>query len=204
MARVEVVEVAGEFSLRGGILDVFPPDASEPVRIEFFGDEVESIRPFDPETQRSLDRWDAATLTASLPLDAGDPASLGHAADSFPEGTWVALVEPNDLREEGRHYFSRADDPRGLFTVESTFAPADPASLDHALDARGRLARDDLPPADRERRAVLGRADEGQGRARRGRGRRPRPDRLPQRRPRSSAWARSSPRPRSPSRRGSR
>ena len=58
MARVEVVEVAGEFSLRGGILDVFPPDAAEPVRIEFFGDEVESIRPFDPETQRSLDRWD--------------------------------------------------------------------------------------------------------------------------------------------------
>ena len=47
MTRVEVVEVAGEFSLRGGILDVFPPDAAEPVRIEFFGDEVESIRPFD-------------------------------------------------------------------------------------------------------------------------------------------------------------
>ena len=122
MARVEVVEVAGEFSLRGGILDVFPPDAAEPVRIEFFGDEIESIRPFDPETQRSLGRWDAATLTASLPLDAGDPASLGHVADSFPEGTWVALVEPNDLREEGRNYLGRADDPRGLFTVESTFA----------------------------------------------------------------------------------
>ena len=51
----EVVEVAGEFSVRGGILDVFPPDASDPVRVEFFGDEVESIRPFDAETQRSLD-----------------------------------------------------------------------------------------------------------------------------------------------------
>jgi len=122
MARVEVVEVAGEFSLRGGILDVFAPDAAEPVRLEFFGDEIESIRPFDPETQRSRDRWDTATLTASLPLDAGDPASLGHPADYFPEGTWVALVEPNDLREEGRNYFSRTDDPRGLFSVESTFA----------------------------------------------------------------------------------
>ena len=121
MARVEVVEVAGEFSLRGGILDVFAPDAAEPVRLEFFGDEIESIRPFDPETQRSRDRWDTATLTASLPLDAGDPTSLGHPADYFPEGTWVALVEPNDLREEGRNYFSRTDDPRGLFSVESTF-----------------------------------------------------------------------------------
>jgi transcription-repair coupling factor (superfamily II helicase) len=122
MARVEVVEVAGEFSLRGGILDVFAPDAAEPVRLEFFGDEIESIRPFDPETQRSQGRWDGATLTASLPLDAGDPESLGHPADYFPEGTWVVLVEPNDLREEGRNYFSRTDDPRGLFSVESTMA----------------------------------------------------------------------------------
>src|SRR4051812_22035295 len=122
MSRVEVVEVGGEFSLRGGILDVFPPDAGEPVRIEFFGDEIESIRPFDAETQRSLDRWGTVTLTASLPLDGGDPASLGHVADSFPEGTWIALVEPNDLREEGRNYFSRIDVPRGLFSVESTIA----------------------------------------------------------------------------------
>src|SRR4051812_6962519 len=122
MSRVEVVEVGGEFSLRGGILDVFPPDAAEPVRVEFFGDEIESIRPFDAETQRSLDRWDQATITASLPLDVTDPASLGHAADALPEGTWVVLVEPTDLREEGRNYFSRVDDPRGLFSVESTFA----------------------------------------------------------------------------------
>ena len=49
MARAEVVEVAGEFSVRGGILDVFPTDSTDPVRIEFFGDEVESIRPFDAE-----------------------------------------------------------------------------------------------------------------------------------------------------------
>ena len=55
MTRAEVVEVAGEFSVRGGILDVFPPDGTEPVRVEFFGDEVESIRPFDPETQRSAE-----------------------------------------------------------------------------------------------------------------------------------------------------
>jgi transcription-repair coupling factor (superfamily II helicase) len=122
MNRAEVVEVAGEFSLRGGILDVFAPDATEPVRIEFFGDEVESIRPFDPETQRSLDRWDSVALSASPALDPDDPSRLGHVADSLPEGTWVVLVEPNDLREEGKHYLARAADPRGLFTVESTMA----------------------------------------------------------------------------------
>ena len=69
MSRVEVVEVPGEFSLRGGILDIFPPDSTEPVRVEFFGDDVESIRPFDPESQRSLGRWDSVTLTAIPALD---------------------------------------------------------------------------------------------------------------------------------------
>jgi len=121
MTRAEVVEVAGEFSVRGGILDVFPPDATEPVRLEFFGDEVESIRPFDPESQRSNDRWDALTVT-TLPPAVDDPSALGHAADAFPEGTWVVLVEPNDLREEGRQYLGRVPDPRGLFTVEATLA----------------------------------------------------------------------------------
>jgi excinuclease ABC subunit B len=48
MQRAEVVEVPGEFSLRGGIFDVFPTDATDPVRIEFFGDEVEAICEFDP------------------------------------------------------------------------------------------------------------------------------------------------------------
>jgi transcription-repair coupling factor (superfamily II helicase) len=122
MERVEVVEVAGEFSLRGGILDVFPPDAAEPVRIEFFGDDIESIRPFDPETQRSLDKWDSVTLSCLPVLDGGRLDGLGHVADYLPEGAWVALVEPNDLREEGRHYLARADDPRGLYSVESTLA----------------------------------------------------------------------------------
>ena len=120
MARAEVVEVPGEFSLRGGILDVFPPDASEPVRIEFFGDEVESIRPFDaeiPALARPLGL--GRRSPPSRRLRRRRPASFGHAADVFPEGTWVALVEPNDLREEGRHYLGRLDDPRGLFTVET-------------------------------------------------------------------------------------
>ncbi len=122
LSRVEVVEVAGEFSLRGGILDIFPPDAAEPVRIEFFGDDIESIRPFDPETQRSLDRWDNVVLTPAPPLDLDRPEDLGHVADYLREGSWIALVEPNDLKEEARHYLGRADDPRGHFNVEKTFA----------------------------------------------------------------------------------
>jgi transcription-repair coupling factor (superfamily II helicase) len=121
MTRVEVVEVPGEFSVRGGILDVFPTDASDPVRIEFFGDEVESIRPFDAETQRSLDRWNSVSLTAALGLDEIDPARFGHPADFFPEDTWVLLLEPNDLRDEGRQYLGRVPDAGGLFRVDQSF-----------------------------------------------------------------------------------
>ena len=53
--RVEAVEFPGEFGRRGGICDLYPPDATDPVRLEFFGDEVESIRTFSAQTQRSLE-----------------------------------------------------------------------------------------------------------------------------------------------------
>jgi transcription-repair coupling factor (superfamily II helicase) len=61
----DVVEMPGQYALRGGILDVYSPQAERPVRIEFFGDEVESIRRFDPTSQRSSNPVDEALL---LPL----------------------------------------------------------------------------------------------------------------------------------------
>src|SRR5262249_35375685 len=61
----DIVEMPGEYALRGGILDVYPPEADRPVRIEFFGDEVESIRKFDPASQRSSSPADETVL---LPL----------------------------------------------------------------------------------------------------------------------------------------
>src|ERR1700758_492358 len=61
----DVVEMPGQYALRGGILDVYSPEADRPVRIEFFGDEVESIRKFDPTSQRSSNPVDEALL---LPL----------------------------------------------------------------------------------------------------------------------------------------
>lgn len=54
--RVEAVEGKGEFSFRGGILDVFPPTSVYPYRIELFGDEVDSIRTFNTESQRSIEK----------------------------------------------------------------------------------------------------------------------------------------------------
>ena len=64
-SKVDVVEMPGQLALRGGILDVYSPEMDRPVRIDFFGDEIESIRKFDPETQRSQSSMDTALL---LPL----------------------------------------------------------------------------------------------------------------------------------------
>ena len=63
--QMDLVEMPGQFTRRGGILDVYSPEADRPVRIEFFGDEIETIRKFDPETQRSQSGLDEAQL---LPL----------------------------------------------------------------------------------------------------------------------------------------
>ena len=52
--RYGIVEGPGQFGLRGGILDIFTPESEDPVRIEFFGDEVDSIRTFDSVSQRSI------------------------------------------------------------------------------------------------------------------------------------------------------
>jgi len=60
--RADVVEMPGEYALRGGILDVYPPEADRPLRVEFFGDEVESVRKFDPGTQRSSTEVDEVSL----------------------------------------------------------------------------------------------------------------------------------------------
>ncbi len=63
--RQEMVEMPGQFAVRGGILDVFSPESPRPLRIELFGDSVVSVREFDPETQRSTSPVERATL---LPL----------------------------------------------------------------------------------------------------------------------------------------
>jgi transcription-repair coupling factor (superfamily II helicase) len=62
---MDIVEMPGQYTRRGGILDIYSPEADRPVRFEFFGDEIETIRKFDPETQRSSAPLDEALL---LPL----------------------------------------------------------------------------------------------------------------------------------------
>lgn len=66
--RTSEVQMPGEFSKRGGILDVFTPSHEFPLRLEFFGDVVESIRSFNPETQLSIEQLESATIAPALEL----------------------------------------------------------------------------------------------------------------------------------------
>src|SRR5271168_5414391 len=79
--RTEMVELPGHFAVRGGIVDIFSPEASRPVRIELLGDTVESLREFDPRTQRSISPVGRATL---LPLTEWSFAPTVTNADDDP------------------------------------------------------------------------------------------------------------------------
>jgi transcription-repair coupling factor (superfamily II helicase) len=112
---VPAVEVPGEFSRRGCILDVFPPELPCPLRIEFWDDQIDSIRTFDVGTQRSLARKEVATIClAGLTLL--ENCSL---LEYLPAKGTVVLVEPEHLQEELRLYFERIESPAGLFSFES-------------------------------------------------------------------------------------
>lgn len=60
--RMEIVDGKGQFSIRGGILDIYPPNMALPVRVELFGDEIDSIRSFNTETQRSIDKIESVEV----------------------------------------------------------------------------------------------------------------------------------------------
>jgi transcription-repair coupling factor (superfamily II helicase) len=111
--NASAVAMPGEFSLRGGILDLFAPDWFDPVRVEFFGDEVESIRRFEVATQRSLGALDALELTVL------DPRLIerGHLADYLPANAWFLLIEPGQADEEGRNFQARQDRPEDVHSV---------------------------------------------------------------------------------------
>jgi transcription-repair coupling factor (superfamily II helicase) len=119
--RGEAVELPGEFARRGGLLDVYSPDADSPYRLEFFGDEIESIRRFAPQTQRSLGGVDKAELIGTPSATNKKLPLTGHLCDYLPAGAWTLLSEPDELREQGKHYLERVSELAGLFSVAGAF-----------------------------------------------------------------------------------
>ena len=113
--RCDQVEGAGQFSLRGGILDVFSPGLDLPVRMEFWGDEIDSMGLFDPVTQRRTAQRETCTLlpagevigAETDPPDLSLPAvydTLATAADYLPQNALVALFDTPRAADRAKHY----------------------------------------------------------------------------------------------------
>ncbi len=147
--REPLVQARGEFSLRGGILDAYPPDRSRPLRAEFFGDELESLREFDVETQGSVGIVPRARIlpAAEVILSREAITAADHALEdldfshSLPEvrDDWLADVE----RVRSGAYFD------GIEGFQAYLEPAQPTLLDHlpsdalvlSIDARRNSAQ---------------------------------------------------------------
>jgi transcription-repair coupling factor (superfamily II helicase) len=142
---VTVVEGPGQFSHRGGILDIYPPTEPGPVRVELFGDEIESIRRFDPATQRSEAHVEAVSVTpAREALPRHGPRVAETLAPWFEGDHLPELVEELDAHREG---LSAALPFPGLAFYQPYFY-TDPASLIDYLPDDGLLVVDD--PAELE------------------------------------------------------
>ena len=98
--RVDQVEQRGHFSVRGDIFDIFPVNSDDPIRMEFFGDEIDTMRHFSVDTQRSIENVDAYTVTPFyLTSDDADSTLLSYAKDGL-----IIYDEPGRIQEALKKY----------------------------------------------------------------------------------------------------
>src|SRR6478672_11733447 len=142
--RAERVDDRGRFAVRGGLVDVFPTTGREPLRIEFFGDEVESIRAFSPFTQRALHPIAAATIypAAERRLDLLDPSNSLLLEEGEARPVPGDLVAPLDRAPD---FVFQPDDVRRIWDEDGAEPPSlagaseldpFPQSQPHAFEAQ--------------------------------------------------------------------
>ena len=100
------VAMPGEFARRGGIVDLFANEWETPVRLEFFGDQVESIRRFDVSSQRSLETLEQLEMTLAPHHSLGRDCITSYLADD----SWVVMIEPAQVQDLGRQFLERLED----------------------------------------------------------------------------------------------
>ncbi len=134
--HVDSVDVPGQFAHRGGIVDVFAPvctfasdkraasDISEiqPVRVEFFGDQIESIRLIDLDTQLSGQTVSSVQITAAQPHL--DPEGTELMLNLLPADTIIILEEPTEIAEVSEVFLNRLDDVRGMIPWKAVYKVA--------------------------------------------------------------------------------
>ena len=117
----EVVEGPGSFAIRGGIVDIWSPEAEFPIRIELFGDEIDSLRPFSAESQRAHEEVQEARI---LPVHdvADDSPPRSTLADHLGRDGWVVLVEPAEIRRQAESLGDRTATAQGTLSAREAFA----------------------------------------------------------------------------------
>ncbi|HEY5227990.1 MAG TPA: DEAD/DEAH box helicase, partial [Opitutaceae bacterium] len=170
-----VCESPGHYAVRGGIIDVYPVTATEPYRLDFFGDEIEDIRAFDPVTQRSGGRVEKISVAAS-PRVRLEAAKTGI-SDYLDPRSNIAFIEPASLEEEFRAFsdegtdglapllarcsqafgLSDIDEATTVFAETSSEIVWDTEGLEHhrRFPEEGLLARDRLNAEEDARRSFL-------------------------------------------------
>ena len=105
--RVDQVEQRGHFSVRGDIFDIFPVNSDDPIRMEFFGDEIDTMRHFSVDTQRSIETVDSYTVTPFfLTSDDADSTLLSYAKDGliiYDEPVRIQDALKKFLKEDATH-----------------------------------------------------------------------------------------------------
>ena len=102
------VEIPGAISRRGGIIDIFPPHSKSPARIEFFGNQIDSIRLFDPKTQRSSTLETSITVTPAEEKQFAAETSI--ILDYMPEGSLLILDNPDEIEATVNKLHDRIED----------------------------------------------------------------------------------------------
>ncbi len=109
---VEFVGAPGEIAIRGGIVDVYPFAGAFPLRIEFFGDEVDSIREFDPQTQRSISRRTSARLVPNVGTSSTGANGLVTLLSHMPADSLLALFDEERYAQLADDIVTRAEGAR--------------------------------------------------------------------------------------------
>jgi transcription-repair coupling factor (superfamily II helicase) len=104
--RKKIVEEENDYAVRGGIIDVFPENISQPVRIEFFGNAVESIREFDLETQRSISQIDEVDILPSLECLEKVKDSMDTIMSYLKSDVLLLIDEPDLIKHKDEQLFS--------------------------------------------------------------------------------------------------
>ena len=128
-AATTAVQLPGEFATRGGLLDIYSTDQPEPIRVEWFGDEIESIRRFDPGSQRSIESLDSVEI-AAVGMDSPDGDSdaelnldpvamgLGPITDYLPDDTLVVIVDPAETEKSAVELMRRSGESSNLMAFD--------------------------------------------------------------------------------------